>query len=150
MKKVIILLMMAICVANLSAQESFNNKFGNIKGVTSVYISKSLLNMMPDIKSDGMNLGCVANKLDNIQILNSETKKAAALLSNGCRQIISKENYENLMNINENGEHTGIYMKNFPGGKTQYIMLSTEKDETNIIVLTGRLTINDIKNVIGK
>lgn len=150
MKKIIILLIMAIYVANLSAQESFTNKFGNIKGVTSVYISKSLLNMMPDIKSDDMNLGCVANKLDNIQILNSETKKAAALLSNGCRQIISKENYENLMNINENGEHTGIYMKNFSGGKTQYIMLSTEKDETNIIVLTGRLTINDIKNVIGK
>lgn len=134
----------------IAAQEMFTSKFGNVKDVTSVFISKSLLNMMPDVKSNGMDFASVASKLDNIQILDSETAAAANTLKDGCRRIIDKEGYENLMNVNDNGEHTGIYMKEFAGGKKQYVMISAGKSETSVIVLTGRLTLQDIKNVIGQ
>ena len=46
----------------IAAQEMFTSKFGNVKGVTSVFISKSLLNMMPDVKSNGMDFASVASK----------------------------------------------------------------------------------------
>ena len=48
------------------------------------------------------------------------------------------------------GISTGIYMKEFAGGKKQYVMISAGKSETSVIVLTGRLTLQDIKNVIGQ
>lgn len=151
MKKLISTLVAAVLVtASLAAQESFTKKFGNIKGVTSVYVSKALLGMMPDMKSNGMNFAAVASKLDNIQILNTETKAAANALKDGCRQLIAKGKYESLMNVSDGGEHTGIYMKEYARGKRQYVMLNTDKDETSVIVLTGDLTLQDIKNVIGK
>lgn len=53
------------------------------------------------------------------------------------------------MNVNDSGEQSGIYMKNYPGGTAQYVLLTVEKDETNVIVLTGKLTLQDIKNVVG-
>ena len=141
---------MALCAVCAAAQESFIGKLGKADGVTSVYVSKTLLGMMPDMKSGGMNFGAVASKLDNIQILTSETKSGARKLKNGCRQIIADGRYEYLMNVNDNGEHTGIYMKEFAGGKKQYVMISAGKSETSVIVLTGRLTLQDIKNVIGQ
>lgn len=151
MKKLLSILTAAIFfTANLAAQETFTKKFGNVKGITSVYVSKALLGMMPDMKSDGMDFSAVASKLDNIQILNSETKSASNTLKKECRQIIAKENYTKLMDVNGEGESTGIYMKEFSGGKKQYILLNTDSEDTSVIVLTGQLTLQDIKNVMDK
>ena len=48
MKKLLSILAAAILfTANLAAQETFTKKFGNVKGITSVYVSKALLSMMP-------------------------------------------------------------------------------------------------------
>ena len=61
MKKLISTFVAAVLItASLAAQESFTTKFGSIKGVTSVYVSKALLGMMPDMKSNGKNFGAVA------------------------------------------------------------------------------------------
>ena len=127
------------------AQESFKNKFNNVKGITSVFISNALLGM--DVSCAGFNLGPMAKKLDNIQIFNSETKAAANTLKKGCLNIIAKEKYESLMNVNEADEHNSIYMKKFAGGLNQYVLLNVEKDETRVIVLTGKLTVDDIRKI---
>ncbi len=149
MKQLILSLAMALCAICAAAQESFIDKLGKADGVTSVYVSKALLGMMPNMKSNGMNFGTIASKLDNIQILSSETRSGAKTLKNGCRQIITKGRYEYLMNVNDDGEQSGIYMKTFPGGTSQYVLLTVENSETNIIVLTGKLTLQDIKNVMN-
>ena len=150
MKKLILIFLTALTVIGAPAQESFKNKFNNVKGVTSVFISKALLGMMPDMDSRGLDLGPVAKKLDNIQIFNSETKAAANTLKSECLNIIANEKYENLMNVNEADEHNGIYMKQFAGGMKQYVLLNVEKDETSVIVLTGKLTIDDIRKITGQ
>lgn len=150
MKKLILIFLTALTVLGAPAQESFKNKFNNVKGITSVYISKALLGMMPDTNSAGLNLGPVAKKLDNIQIFNSETKAASNTLKKGCLNILANENYENLMNVNEDDEHNSIYMKQFAGGMKQYVLLNVEKDEINVIVLTGKLTIEDIRKITGQ
>ena len=151
MKKLLSIIVAAMFFAvGIAAQETFTKKFGNVKGITSVYVSKALLGMMPNVKSNGMNLSAVASKLDNIQILNSETKAAANTLKKECRQIITKGNYTKLMDVNGKGESTGIYMKEFQGGKKQYILLNTDSEDTSVIVLTGQLTLQDIKNVMEK
>lgn len=149
MKQLILSLAMALCAVCASAQVSFIDKLGKANGISSVYVSKALLGMMRGMKSNGMNFSPIAGKLDNIQILSSETRSGAKALKNGCRKIIADGRYEYLMNVNDSGEQSGIYMKNFPGGTAQYVLLTMEKDETNVIVLTGKLTLQDIKNVVG-
>lgn len=145
MKKLILLLLTALMTLGAPAQESFKNKFNNVKGITSVFISKALLGM--DTNCAGFNIGPVAKKLDNIQIFNSETKAAANTLKKGCLNIIAKEKYESLMNVNEADEHNSIYMKQFAGGMNQYVLLNVEEDETRVIVLTGKLTVDDIRKI---
>lgn len=54
------------------------------------------------------------------------------------------------MDVNGEGESTGIYIKEFSGGKKQYILLNTDSEDTSVIVLTGQLTLQDIKNVMDK
>ena len=145
MKKLILLLLTALMTLGAPAQESFKNKFNNVKGITSVFISNALLGM--DVSCAGFNLGPMAKKLDNIQIFNSETKAAANMLKKGCLNIIAKEKYESLMNVNEADEHNSIYMKQFAGGRNQYVLLNVEEDETSVIVLTDKLTVDDIRKI---
>lgn len=150
MKKMIILLLMTLSsAANIWAQESFIDMFNGKKGITSVYISKSLLGMMDNFKSHGKSFSSIETKIDNIQILTSENRSAANLLKKECKRIISERKFKYLMNVNDNGEQSGIYMKEYANGIKQYILLTTESKETSLIVLTGKMTLNDIKNVMG-
>ena len=68
----IITLLLSLCSLFTYAQDSFFDKFADMDGVTSVYISKAMLSLMPDMKTEGVNIGEVASKLDNIQILSCE------------------------------------------------------------------------------
>lgn len=150
MKHIILLLLMTVCTAGISAQESLIDRFGGIKGVESVYISKALLGMLPDVEAGEHNFSAIANKLDEIQIINSTDRKAAKALRSACLQFVNSGKYEKLMNVTGDGEHSGIYMKSYPNNKRQYVMLAVSDREVSVIVLTGSLTLHDIEKVIDK
>ena len=76
----IITLLLSLCSLFTYAQDSFFDKFADMDGVTSVYISKAMLSLMPDMKTEGVNIGEVASKLDNIQILSCEKPDIIAKL----------------------------------------------------------------------
>ena len=61
----IITLLLSLCSLFTYAQDSFFDKFADMDGVTSVYISKAMLCLMPDMKTEGVNIGEVASKLDH-------------------------------------------------------------------------------------
>ena len=64
------------------AQQSFFDKYAEMEGVTSVYISKSMLGLMPNADStvNGIHIGNIASRLDNIQILSCEEANVASKL----------------------------------------------------------------------
>lgn len=150
MKHLIILLMMLMPVTAVSAQDSFFKKLGSTKGVSSVYISKSMLAMMPDIKAGDKDMSKVTKKLDYMQILNSETPQGAATLKQECLKIMKQGGYETLMNVSDKGEKAYIYVKELSHGKRQFVMLNIEKSETTVFVMTGKVTLKEIKDVMGK
>lgn len=49
----IITLLLSLCSLFTYAQDSFFDKFADMDGVTSVYISKAMLSLMPDMKRKG-------------------------------------------------------------------------------------------------
>lgn len=148
MRHIILILLMAVCSAGVSAQESFIDKFAGTKGISSVYISKDLLGMMSGKSSGDYDFGVVSYKLTNIQILNSENRKAAKTLREGCLQIIRNNKYKKLMDVTGDGEHSGIYMKTLLKDFRQYVLLNVGDEEVSVVVLTGSLTLQDIKKVI--
>ena len=59
---------------------------------------------MPNMKTEGVNIGEVASKLDNIQILSCEKPDIIAKLKKETAFISPKNGYEELMRINDEGE----------------------------------------------
>ncbi|MGL5618694.1 MAG: DUF4252 domain-containing protein, partial [Tannerellaceae bacterium] len=74
MKRQILFLLIALCsLPSLSAQNDLYKKYSGKKGVTSVYVSQALLEMMPsfDVKSDNIDISNILSKLTGIYILSS-------------------------------------------------------------------------------
>lgn len=151
MKRIyIITLLLSLCSLFTYAQDSFFDKFADMDGVTSVYISKAMLSMMPDMKTEGVNIGGVASKLDNIQILSCEKPAVIAKLKKETEFINPKNGYEELIRINDEGEKTTIYLKHDKNGKKEFVLLNNEKEEFTIIIITGNLTLQEIQGIINK
>lgn len=151
MKRIyIITLLLSLCSLFTYAQDSFFDKFADMDGVTSVYISKAMLSMMPDMKTEGVNIGGVASKLDNIQILSCEKPAIIAKLKKETEFINPQNGYEELMRINDEGEKTTIYLKHDKSSKKEFVLLNNEKGEFTIIIITGNLTLQEIQGIINK
>jgi hypothetical protein len=146
MKRLIILLfVLPMCLLS-NAQEELFKRYENTKGVETVFISKSLLSMMPDMQMGNMEIGKVAGKIDRIQVLTCER---ADLIDNICNYAISlykRGGYEEMMRTNESGEKTYIYQKRH-GKKNEFVILDIEKNELNIVNLFGTTTLKDIKGI---
>ena len=75
MKRINILVILATVFSLFAqAQQSFFDKYAEMEGVTSVYISKNMLSLLPNVNStvNGIHIGNIASRLDNIQILSSD------------------------------------------------------------------------------
>ena len=63
----IITLLLSLCSLFTYAQDSFFDKFADMDGVTSVYISKAMFQMMPKIETNGLNLMNLKGKINSLQ-----------------------------------------------------------------------------------
>ena len=113
MKRIYILtILLAVTVFSSMAQiTKFFDKYSDVDGVTSVRVSKAMLEMMPDMKTEGMDMRGLAGKLDNILILTTENASMAAKLSKDAAASIDTKGCEELLSVNEGKERTKIYMK---------------------------------------
>lgn len=152
MKRIYIFtLLVALTVLSGAAQiTKFFDKYDDVDGVTSVYISKAMLDMMPNIKTDNVDLASMAGKIDNIRILTSDNSAMATKLKNDVKTSLDTKGYQNLVKVNEGQEKTNIYMKADAGGINHYLILNTSNSEFNAILITGKMTLADVQNMVGK
>ena len=152
MKRIYILtILLAVTVFSSMAQiTKFFDKYSDVDGVTSVRVSKAMLEMMPDMKTEGMDMRGLAGKLDNILILTTENASMAANLSKDAAASIDTKGCEELLSVNEGKERTKIYMKKNANDVNQYLILNEDKSEFNAILITGKITPADIRAMINK
>ena len=107
----IIALLMICCSVFCYGQQSYFDKYADQDGVTSVYITKSMLSLFPKGKTNvnGINIGDIASRLDNIQILSADEKSIIDQLRKETSRINTKNGYEELLRIREDGTKTTIY-----------------------------------------
>lgn len=146
----IITLLLSVCSLWAYAQDSYFEKFADMDGVTSVYITKAMFNLMPTMKTEGVNIGSIASKLDNIQILTCEKPDIIAKLKKELAFINPKNGYEELMRIKEQGEKTTIYLKQSKNQKKEFVLVNSEEKDFTIIVITGDLSLKEIQGVVKK
>ena len=151
MKRINILAILATVFSLFAqAQQSFFDKYAEMEGVTSVYISKNMLSLLPNVNStvNGIHIGNIASRLDNIHILSSDESAIISKLRKETADINTQNGYEELMRVRENGEKTTIYFKDQKGKKKEFVLLVDEKDEFTIISIVGDLTLKEIQGMI--
>ena len=148
----IITLLITLCSVCSYGQQSFFDKYAEMDGVPSVYISKSMLSLFPKGQTNvnGINIGNIASRLDNIQILSADEQPIIAKLRKETSGINTRNGYEELMRVREDGEKTTIYFKDGKKGKKEFVLLVDEKDEFTIISIVGDLTLQEIQGIINK
>ena len=154
MKRRIYILTIMLTLGTLfsHAQQSFFDKYAEMDGISSVYISKSMLSMFPDMsgKINGVNVGSIANRLDNIQILSCEETGIIEQLRKETKDINTKNGYEELMRIRENGDKTTIYFKEKKSGNSEFVLITDEKDEFTIISIIGNITLQEMQKMVNE
>ena len=147
----IIALLMICCSVFCYGQQSYFDKYADLDGVTSVYITKSMLSLFPKGKANvnGINIGDIASRLDNIQILSADEKSIIDQLRKETSSINTKNGYEELLRIREDGTKTTIYF-NEKKKKKEFVLLVDDKDEFTIISIVGDLTLQEIQGIIAQ
>lgn len=147
----IIALLTVLCSVCCYGQQSFFDKYAEMDGVTSVYITKSMLSLFPKGQTNinGIHIGDIASRLDNIQILSSDKQSIIDKLRKETSDINTRNGYEELMRVREDGEKTTIYFKDGKKDKKEFVLLVDEKDEFTIISIVGDLTLQEIQGIIN-
>ena len=147
----IITLLITFCSVCSYGQQSFFDKYAEMEGVTYVYITKSMLSLFPKGQAsvNGVNIGNIASHLDNIQILSADEQPIIDKLRKETSVINTRNGYEELMRVREDGEKITIYFKDGKKDKKEFVLLMDEKDEFTIISIVGDLTLQEIQGIIN-
>ena len=146
----IITLLITFCSVSSYGQQSFFDKYAEMEGVTSVYITKSMLSLFPKGQTsvNGVNIGNITSRLDNIQILSADEPPIIDKLRKETSGINTRNGYEELMRVREDGEKITIYFKDGKKDKKEFVLLMDQKDEFTIISIVGDLTLQEIQGII--
>ena len=150
-RTLIIAIMATLCSVCSYGQQSFFDKYAEMDGVTSVYITKSMLSLFPKGQANvnGVNIGNIASRLDNIQILSADEQPIVDKLRKETSHINTRNGYEELMRVREDGEKTTIYFKDSKKDKKEFVLLQDAKNEFTIISIVGDLTLQEIQGIVN-
>lgn len=138
-----ILFVMAVISASAQISSVFD-RFSDTKDVTSVYISKVMLRMMPDLDANGLKVGDISSKLDCIRVLSTSNKNNIPIISTNFKKKIDKENYDILLKANDEGDKVVIYMKEGKDGINEYLIAAESSQELNYVLIVGTITPADV------
>lgn len=158
MKKLIVLISIFLCTSILAqAQADPFEKVMDTKGVTTVYISKAMLNMMSNVDAgqmnmEGVDIGDIVKKLTSITVLTSEEPSAIKVLQELASKIKSNKAYEQLMFAKKDDKKAIIYAKVADNEESEMVVVVNEgaKDESVLIRLTGTMTLADIQKITAE
>ena len=146
--KHVLLIILMCCASVVSAQNKLIEKFADMDGVTSVFISKSMLQMMPNMKTKGIDIGGIAGKLESMLILTSEKASISNMMKNEIPSFTSNKSYEELMRVKDEGSRVTFYIKRKSNSKIgELIMMVDEHPQFVFIQIKGDMTLQDIQNI---
>ena len=147
----LLFLFCATTIAQAQDFDSFYKKYSDKEGITAVYMSKNMLNL-----ARGQNFGnlgsinfkAISGKVESVQILTSEKEKVKDELAKEI-SAITKNGYEILMQVKENGEMANFYVKNKSNNIiSEFIISVNNSKETVFVRISGNFTAEDLRKII--
>jgi len=154
MKKMIITLALTFAATIVFAQKNPFEKFTDMDGVTSVYISKNMMSLLPKeskAQYGGVDVTNFIEKLSSILILTSENTKIAQEMISLANRRIKENDYELLMRVkSEDGELVNFFMKGKPENIQELIMVVDGKEDESVIMqFLGNFKLQDVEQMTG-
>ena len=87
----LILLLISMTTVPVMAQQELFDKFADRDGVTSVYISKAMFQMMSGIETASLNLANKKGKVESLQVLATEKPKLKEEIRKAFQPLIGKQ-----------------------------------------------------------
>lgn len=152
-KYILLLLLLSFSSIVLAENNKMYDKYSEMKGVTSVYISKSMLQLISnfDMKFDGLDISKISSKLTGIYILTTEDPAIASRMKKDTERVDNNKRYEPLMKVKD--DESDVVFYTLPKNKEvikEMIVLVNEKSEFVMIQLLGEMTLDDIRQIIKK
>jgi hypothetical protein len=142
----IILVIALFSAATCFGQNKLFDKFSEMDNVTSVYISKAMFQMLPNIDAGGLNLGDMKGKIESLQILTTEDKSTAEKMRKDFSSL-EKRDREELMRVRDGDTRATFFAIKDGDIITELFMLADSEDDFVVIQLLGRFTLQDIQNI---
>ena len=151
MKKIIFTIVFIFAVTIISAQKNPFDKFTDMDGVTSVYISKNMMSLFPKDSNQygGVDVGNFVDKLSSILILTTENQKVGKEMLSLANSRIKENNYELLMRVkSDDGELVNFFMKGKPDNIQELIMIVDSNDDESVIMqFLGNFKLQDVQQM---
>ncbi len=142
-----LLVLFLLCSTLSFAQDKLFEKYADKDNVTSVYISKSMFQMMPDnMRAGGLDLGNLKGKIHNLQILTSENKDVKEQMKADFDAVVGKD-HELLMKVKSDDTRASFFVKQKGEKISELIMLTDDEEDYVVMRLTGDFTIQDIRQI---
>ena len=115
------------CVLLLSpllcqAQKNLFNKYNDMKGVSSVYISKAMMELNPNLFMKDLYIGKVAEHLNSVQVLSTHDNKVREEMAKDIRSLVQSSKYELLMKQKSTVSGSEVYV-NRKGSKVKELII---------------------------
>lgn len=111
-KRLLYTLLFVFCANLCIAQNTLFNKYADTDGVTSVYISQKMLQLITSIDTQGLQLKNMKDKIKSLHILTSEKNEIRERMKKDVTDLTKKDHaYETLMNVKEENEIVNFYIR---------------------------------------
>ena len=144
--KQILIALCLLCTSVGFAQNKLFDKYADMDDVTSVYISKAMFRMMPQIDNFGVNLMNMKGKIESLQLVTTEKPEKMAQMKKDFLQSITA-NHQELMRVKDGKSRVNFYSNTQGDLIKELLMLVNDEDSFTVIQLIGNFTLKDIQEI---
>lgn len=132
----------------LCQAQSLFAKYSDMNNVSSVYISKAMIEMNPELYAKDVNIGKIAKQLELVQILSTMDNEVKRELRRDIESVVQAQKYELLMKQKGIVSRMAFYVKR-KGEKVQDLIMVVDGAATlKYVRLVGDMTLKDIQNIM--
>lgn len=150
MKNIRLLLVSMLLIFPLlgQAQQELFKKYSDMKNVSSVYISKAMLDMNPSLFTEDIYIGKAASQLNSVQIISTMDNKIKPEMLRDIRAKIKSSHYELLMKQKGTVSSSEFYVSRKGDKVKELVMVINGAASLKFVYLEGEMTTKDIQNIL--
>lgn len=130
------------------AQANLFNKYNDLKGVSSVYISKAMIESNPNLFTKDVYIGKVSGLLNSVQVLSTIDSNLRKELRKDLNALVESSKYELLMKQKGTVSSSAFYMSRKGDKVKELIMILDGAATLKFVYLEGEMTLKDIQNIM--